>query len=93
MLNVSNCFFVICIPTGTKKLQDYFTGSKGYNVGVELGYQTTTLDLDENSEIVDKMPFDNVTWEAVESSVDDFRGTVQMKHPFFRYVVDQCIQE
>lgn len=83
----ANCFCLICTPTGTKSLQKYLTGSKGYKAGVELGYQTTTLDLDENGEIVGKMPCDHVTWEAVESNLDDFRGTIQQKPPIFRYVI------
>lgn len=74
-------------------MQKYLTGSKGYKAGVELGYQTTTLDLDENGEVVGKMPFDHVTWEAVESNLDDFRGTIQQKPPIFRYVIGKCSQE
>lgn len=79
---------VLLMPTGTKNLQKYLTGSKGYTAGVELGYQTTTLDLDKNADIVGKMPFDHVTWENVESTLDSFRGTIQQKPPIFRCVAD-----
>jgi len=74
---------VVGVGQGTKKLQKYLTGSKGYKAAVELGYQTTTLDLDDNGEIVGKMPFDHVTWENVESIMEDFRGTIQQKPPIF----------
>ncbi|CAJ1959100.1 unnamed protein product [Cylindrotheca closterium] len=74
---------VVGVGKGTKSLQKYLTGSKGYKAGVELGFQTTTLDLDENGEIVGKMPFDHVTWENVESTLDGFRGTIQQKPPIF----------
>ena len=73
--------------TGTKNLQKYLTGSKGYKAGVELGFQTTTLDLDDNGEIVGRAPFDHVTWDQVESVMDDFRGRIQQKPPIFRYAI------
>jgi len=74
---------VVGVGKGTKNLQKYLTGSKGYKAGVELGFQTTTLDLDENGEIVGKAPFDHVTWDQVESTMDGFRGTIQQKPPIF----------
>ena len=77
---------VIGVGKGTKELQRYLTGSKGYQAGVELGFQTTTLDLDTNGEVVERKPFDHVTHQAVEDILSQFRGTIQQKPPIFRYV-------
>jgi tRNA pseudouridine55 synthase len=60
-------------------------GSKGYKAGVELGFQTTTLDMDTNGEVIDRKPFDHVTIEAVEDILSQFRGTILQKPPIFRY--------
>jgi tRNA pseudouridine(55) synthase len=77
---------VIGIGRGTKELQHYLTGSKGYKAEVELGFQTTTLDLDPKGEVVSRKPFDHVTLERVESILPLFRGTIQQTPPIFRYV-------
>lgn len=78
---------VVGVGKGTKNLQKYLTGSKGYRAGVELGFQTTTLDLDPTGDVVGKKSFDHVTWAAVEDVLDQFRGTIQQKPPIFRYVL------
>jgi hypothetical protein len=77
---------VIGVGRGTKELQHYLTGSKGYRAEIELGFQTTTLDLDPKGEVVARKPFDHVTLERVESILPQFRGTIQQTPPIFRYV-------
>jgi tRNA pseudouridine55 synthase len=77
---------VVGVGKGTKNLQKYLTGSKGYRAGVELGFQTTTLDLDPTGAVVGRKPFDHVTWQAIEDVLEQFRGTIQQKPPIFRYV-------
>jgi tRNA pseudouridine55 synthase len=74
---------VIGVGKGTKELQQYLTGSKGYRAGVELGFQTTTLDLDPKGEVVATKPFDHVTREGVETALQDFRGSIQQTPPIF----------
>ena len=78
---------VIGVGKGTKELQKYLTGSKGYRAGVELGFQTTTLDMDPNGEVVERKSFDHVTNQAVEDILSQFRGTIKQIPPIFRYVV------
>ena len=69
---------------GTKQLQQYLTGPKGYIATVELGFQTNTLDLDGT--IIDKQPYDHVTsYEQIESILNQFRGEIQQVPPIFRY--------
>jgi hypothetical protein len=76
---------VVGVGKGTKNLQKYLTGTKGYRAGVELGFQTTTLDLDPTGAVVGRKPFDHVTWQAIEDVLEQFRGTIQQKPPIFRY--------
>ena len=78
---------VVGIGKGTKKLQQYLTGSKGYRAGVELGFQTTTLDMDPKGEVVASRPFDHVTKDEIDGILPQFRGTIQQIPPIFRYVV------
>ena len=73
---------VIGVGKGTKQLQRYLTGAKGYRATVELGYQTTTLDLE--GEIVTEKDYDHVTQDLVAQRVADFQGTIQQTPPIFR---------
>ena len=74
---------VVGVGKGTKQLQNYLTGSKGYRAGVELGFQTTTLDMDPKGEIVDKKPYDHVTKEVIEIALPQFRGSIMQTPPIF----------
>ena len=68
---------------GTKQLQQYLTGPKGYIATVELGYQTNTLDLDGT--IIEKQPYDHVaSYEQIENILTQFRGEIQQVPPIFR---------
>eukprot|EP00977_Amphora_coffeiformis_P015603 scaffold4587_cov182-Amphora_coffeaeformis.AAC.9 len=72
---------VIGVGRGTKQLQSYLKGSKRYTAGLELGYETNTLDLDGN--VTKTAPFDHVTLEAMEAVVPDFTGTISQIPPIF----------
>lgn len=75
---------VVGVGKGTKLLQQYLTGSKGYRASVELGFQTTTLDLDPKGEIVATKPFDHVTKEKIQEILPQFRGSIRQIPPIFR---------
>ena len=74
---------VVGVGKGTKELQKYLTGSKGYRAGVELGFQTTTLDMDTNGEICERKPFDHVTSKSIEDILPKFRGSIMQTPPIF----------
>jgi tRNA pseudouridine55 synthase len=76
---------VIGVGKGTKELQQYLVGTKGYRAGGQLGFQTTTLDMDPTGHIVDEKPFEHVTLEGMEAVLPQFRGTIEQVPPIFRY--------
>jgi tRNA pseudouridine(55) synthase len=82
---------VVGVGQGTKELQQYLVGTKGYRAGVQLGFQTTTLDMDPAGHIVDEKPFDHVTIEGIEAVLPKFRGTIEQVPPIFRYVYATCV--
>jgi tRNA pseudouridine55 synthase len=77
---------VVGVGKGTKQLQQYLVGTKGYQAGGQLGFQTTTLDMDPKGHIVDEKPFQHVTIEGMEAVLPQFRGTIEQIPPIFRYV-------
>ena len=76
---------VVGVGKGTKELQQYLVGTKGYRAGGQLGFQTTTLDMDPTGHIVDEKSFDHVTIEGIEDVLPQFRGTIKQVPPIFRY--------
>lgn len=74
---------VIGIGKGTKELQQYLTGSKAYHAGIELGFQTNTLDLDPKGEIVGREDFDHVSQDSILDVLPKFRGEIQQVPPIF----------
>lgn len=76
---------VVGVGKGTKELQQYLVGTKGYRAGGQLGFQTTTLDMDPTGHIVDEKPFEHVTMEGIEAVLPQFRGTIAQVPPIFRY--------
>ena len=79
---------LVCgVGSGTKNLQKYLVGSKGYTAEVTLGYQTTTLDADPKGEIIERKPFDHVTsLEQIQTVLQtQFTGNIQQIPPVFRY--------
>jgi tRNA pseudouridine55 synthase len=62
-------------------LYSYLEGPKGYRAGGELGFETTTLDMEGN--VTKTAPFDHVTREALESVVPSFTGRIQQIPPIF----------
>jgi hypothetical protein len=77
---------VVGVGKGTKELQQYLVGTKGYQAGGQLGFQTTTLDMDPKGHIVDEKSFQHVTIEGMEAILPQFRGTIEQIPPIFRYV-------
>ena len=72
---------VIGVGSGTKALQNYLQGSKRYRAGLELGYETTTLDLEGN--VTQRASFDHVTLEAMQAVVPNFVGTISQVPPIY----------
>lgn len=73
---------VIGVGSGTKLLQDYLKGTtKEYIAGLELGFETNTLDMEGN--VTKKAPFDHVTLEKMESVLPQFIGEIQQVPPLF----------
>ena len=78
---------LVCgVGAGTKDLQKYLVGSKGYRAEVTLGYQTTTLDADPKGQVVDEKPYDHVTsYETINNVLQSkFTGKIQQIPPIFR---------
>jgi len=59
----------------------YLTGSKEYRARGELGYETTTLDMEGN--VTKRADVDHVTPEALEQCLDEFRGPIEQIPPIF----------
>lgn len=77
---------LVCgVGKGTKELQKYLVGSKGYRAEVTLGYQTTTLDADPKGEVVEEKPFGHVTsFEEIDAILQSkFTGRIQQIPPIF----------
>ena len=72
---------VIGIGKGTKLLEGYLKGSKGYRAGVELGYETNTLDREGN--VTATATFDHVTKDTIQDSLPRFVGDILQVPPIF----------
>lgn len=72
---------VIGVGKGTKELQTYLKGAKRYTAGMELGFETTTLDMEGN--VTKRAPYDHVTWESMQAVVPDFVGSIAQVPPIF----------
>jgi len=59
----------------------YLSGSKKYTAGVELGFETTTLDME--GEVTKRAPYDHVTVEQVQEALSEFVGTIDQIPPIF----------
>ena len=67
--------------TFTCFVSSYLTGSKRYRAGGELGFETTTLDMEGN--VTKSAPYDHVSPEDLENALEDFRGKIQQIPPIF----------
>jgi len=72
---------VIGIGSGTKDLQKYLTGTKRYRAGVELGFETETLDMEGNR--TKEMDYTHVTEENIRDVIPDFMGKIMQIPPIF----------
>ena len=72
---------VIGIGSGTKALEGYLKGSKGYTASVELGYETTTLDREGN--VTQTAGVDHVTEDSVLEALPKFRGDIMQVPPIY----------
>jgi tRNA pseudouridine55 synthase len=62
-------------------LSSYLNGSKRYTATAELGFETTTLDMEGN--VTKTAPFDHVTVVAIEEALPDFHGKIKQVPPIF----------
>ena len=76
---------VIGVGKGTKLLQKYLVGSKGYQAEITLGYQTTTLDSEESGSVVLRKSYDHVTsYQQINDLLQSkFLGKIQQIPPIF----------
>lgn len=72
---------VIGVGSGTKDLQNYLSGSKKYRAGVELGFETETLDMESNA--TKTAPFDHVTVESIQDALPQFTGKIMQIPPIY----------
>jgi tRNA pseudouridine55 synthase len=73
---------VIGIGSGTKELQHYLQGSKKYRAGVELGFETDTLDMEGKR--VKEMDWEHVREDDIQSVLlQQFTGTIMQKPPLY----------
>ncbi len=75
---------VLGIGSGTKDLQTYLSGSKRYSAGVELGFETATLDMEQGKEsAIKSASSDHVTYEMIEGIIPQFTGDIMQKPPLY----------
>ena len=72
---------VIGVGEGTKELQGYLAGSKGYSARGEFGFETTTLDMEGN--VTKTAPYDHITIDALQAILPSFVGDIQQIPPVF----------
>jgi len=73
---------VIGIGSGTKDLQQYLQGSKKYRAGVELGFETDTLDM--AGARVKGMEWKHVQEKDIQSALlNQFTGNIMQKPPIY----------
>jgi len=72
---------VIGVGKGTKSLQKYLTGSKKYRAGVELGFETETLDMEGNR--TKEMDYAHVTEESIKGVIPGFTGKIMQIPPIY----------
>ena len=59
----------------------FLDGSKRYRAGGELGFETTTLDMEGN--ITKREPFEHITEEKLLQAIPSFVGTIDQIPPIF----------
>jgi tRNA pseudouridine55 synthase len=59
----------------------YLSGSKCYIASVELGFETTTLDMEGN--VTKTAPCNHVTWQMVKDVLPQFQGSISQIPPIF----------
>jgi tRNA pseudouridine55 synthase len=76
---------VIGVGKGTKSLQKYLVGPKGYKAEITLGYQTSTLDTEITGSIVQRKSYDHVTsYNQINNVLQTkFVGKIQQVPPIF----------
>lgn len=72
---------VLGVGKGTKMMSSYLSGTKSYDAVAEVGYETTTLDLE--GEVVHRSDASGVTLPQVEDVSRSFTGTIMQKPPLF----------
>jgi tRNA pseudouridine55 synthase len=72
---------VLGVGKGTKMMTDYLKGAKSYEAKAEMGYETTTLDLDGN--IVKRSDPAGITLENIKSVSDNYVGEILQVPPIY----------
>ncbi|GMI21509.1 hypothetical protein TrRE_jg116 [Triparma retinervis] len=72
---------VLGVGKGTKMMTDYLKGAKSYEAKAELGYETTTLDLE--GDVVKRSDPSGVTLQNVESASANFVGEIMQVPPIY----------
>ena len=72
---------VLGIGTGTKLLQDYLTGTKGYRAKAILGTATDTLD--STGTVIGTIDSSHITRAQILGVLDKFRGDIKQTPPMY----------
>lgn len=72
---------VIGVGKGTKQLQSFLQGSKAYKAGGELGFETTTLDMEGN--VTKRADYDQITADDIEKVLPELTGKIKQIPPIF----------
>ncbi|KAF2850549.1 tRNA pseudouridine synthase B [Plenodomus tracheiphilus IPT5] len=72
---------IVGIGRGTKHLQQYLACKKTYETVVLFGASTDTYDC--TGQVTDRVAFDHIVKEAVESQLAHFKGTIQQTPPLY----------
>ena len=74
-------FLVVGVGGGTKRLQKYLTGAKGYTATAQLGVETDTQDSEGTQ--LSAAPFAHVTRKALEEAAARLTGPIMQRPPIY----------
>jgi len=74
-------FLVLGVGGGTKRLQQYLTGAKGYAARAKLGAETDTQD--SVGSVISTAPYAHVTREALEEAAAQLTGPIMQRPPIY----------
>ncbi|MCT4647689.1 MAG: tRNA pseudouridine(55) synthase TruB [Carboxylicivirga sp.] len=72
---------IVCTGRATKQIDQFLGMDKQYIADVRLGATTPSFDLE--TEVDKTFPFEHITQEAIDKTIDSFRGEIEQVPPMF----------